>query len=140
MLPTNEIADLIPQKFPFVMIDQLTYSDDSTTTSTLTVNESNIFVANGYFCEPGLIENIAQTAAARAGYAAMTQNSPVPLGFIGAIKDLEIYELPPIGAALETEIKLLHQVFEVAIISGIIRSAGKVLAQCEMKIVINPNK
>jgi hypothetical protein len=70
----------------------------------------------------------------------MTQNIPVPLGFIGAIKDLEIFELPPIGTVLETEIKLLHQVFDVAIISGIIRSAGKVLVQCEMKIVINPNK
>ena len=120
------------------MIDQLNYSDDSTTTSTFTVRESNLFVTNGYFSEPGLIENIAQTAAARAGYAAITQNNPVPLGFIGAIKDLEIYELPLIGAELETEITLLHQVFEVAIISGIIRSAGKVLAQCEMKIVINP--
>jgi len=138
MLPTYDIADLIPQKVPFVMIDQLNYSDDSTTTSTFTVRESNLFVTNGYFSEPGLIENIAQTAAARAGYAAITQNNPVPLGFIGAIKDLEIYELPLIGAELETEITLLHQVFEVAIISGIIRSAGKVLAQCEMKIVINP--
>lgn len=122
------------------MIDQLTYSDDITTISKFAVRETNLFVTNGYFREPGLIENIAQTAAARAGYFAMTQDTPVPLGFIGAIKDLEIYALPPVGAELETEIKLLHQVFEVAIISGTIRSAGNVLAQCEMKIVINPIK
>lgn len=120
------------------MIDQLIYSDDITTTTNFTVRESNLFVTDGYFREPGLIENIAQTAAARAGYFAMTQSKPVPIGFIGAIKDLEIHELPPVGAELDTEVKLLHQVFDVAIISGIIRSAGKVLVQCEMKIAINP--
>lgn len=138
MLPTYDIADLIPQKFPFVMIDQLTSSDDTITTTTFTVRDSNLLVTDGYFSEAGLIENIAQTAAARAGYFALSQNVPVPLGFIGSIKDLEIHELPPVGAALETEVKLLHQVFEVSVISGIIRCAGKLLVQCEMKIVINP--
>lgn len=120
------------------MIDQLTSSDESITTTTFMVRDSNILVTHGYFSEPGLIENIAQTAAARAGYFALTQKVPIPLGFIGSIKALEIHELPPIGASLETEVKLLHQVFEVSIISGIIRCAGKVLVQCEMKIVINP--
>ncbi len=134
----NDMTDLIPQKFPFVMIDQLTSSDDHGAMSRMTVLESNLFVEDGYLKEPGLIENIAQTAAARVGYMAMTQNNPVPLGFIGAIKDLVIHELPATGSVLETEIKLLNQVFDVAIISGTIRSEEKVLVHCEMKIVINP--
>jgi len=137
MLPIRDVTDLIPQKFPFVMIDQLEYSADAITISSLVVRESNLFVEGGFLREPGLIENIAQTAAARAGYAASLQNDRTPLGFIGAIKDLEIYELPAIGAKLETEIKFVNQIFDVAIIFGTVRCAEKVMCQCEMKIVIN---
>lgn len=122
------------------MIDQLDHSDDTSTVCSLTVRDSNLFVRDGYFCEPGLIENIAQTAAARVGYIAMTQKAPVPLGFIGAIRNLEIFDLPQTGEVLRTEIKIINQVFDVTIISGTIRTGEKILAQCEMKIVLNPEK
>lgn len=139
-LPQKNIADLIPQKFPFVMIDQLDFSDETTTRCSLTVRDENIFVVDGIFREAGLIENIAQTAAARVGYIAATQKQEVPVGFIGAIRNLEIFSLPHTGDVLETEVKILNTVFDVTIISGTIRSQDKVLANCEMKIVLNPIK
>ncbi|MFN8143815.1 MAG: 3-hydroxyacyl-ACP dehydratase [Bacteroidia bacterium] len=139
-LPYTNIIDLIPQKHPFVMIDQLDFSDDSTTVCSFRVKEDNIFTVNHTFREAGMIENIAQTAAARVGYIAMQQQQPVPLGFIGAIKNLEILDLPHTGDVLRTEVKIINQVFDVTIISGAVFCNERQLAHCEMKIVIQPEK
>ncbi len=137
MLVSKEnIGSLIPQGPPMVMIDALVGSDELITCTTLVVRADNIFVENGKLCEPGLLENIAQTAAARAGYIAREENKPVPMGYIGAVKDFEIMELPETGDTLETEISIQNTVFNVSLISGKIRRNGVLLAQCEMKIFI----
>jgi predicted hotdog family 3-hydroxylacyl-ACP dehydratase len=66
----NNILSLIPQQPPFVMIDQLDHSDETVTRCRFTVKAENVLTINGQFTEAGLLENIAQTAAARAGYMA----------------------------------------------------------------------
>ena len=137
MLVTQEnITSYIPQKPPFVMIDQLIDTDETTTRTTFRVREDNIFVEQGILREPALVENIAQTAAVRAGYLVQKENLPVMVGYIGAIKDLEIFTLPKINDNLETEIEIKNQVFDVTLIAGTVRCNGIVLAQCEMKIFI----
>jgi predicted hotdog family 3-hydroxylacyl-ACP dehydratase len=137
MLVTEEnIISYIPQKAPFVMIDQLIETDETITRTTFRVREDNIFVEEGILREPALVENIAQTAAARAGYLVQKENLPVMVGYIGAIKDLEIFILPKINDILETEIEIKNQVFDVTLIAGTVRCNGIVLAQCEMKIFI----
>ncbi|MEO6669709.1 MAG: 3-hydroxyacyl-ACP dehydratase [Ferruginibacter sp.] len=137
MLVSKEnIVSLIPQKAPFVMIDQLIETDETTTRTTFMVREDNIFVEDGILREPALVENIAQTAAARAGYLVQKENLPVRVGYIGAIKDLEIFILPKINDNLETEIVIMNQVFDVTLIAGTVRCNGRVMAQCEMKIFI----
>lgn len=133
----NNILPLIPQKPPFVMIDKLLYSDEKSTCSGFVIPSDNLFVENGVFGVPGLVENIAQTAAARVGYIARQENVPVPIGYIGAIKNLEIFNLPEVNDELETEITIENQVFDVTIISGRVKCKKLILAQCEMKIFIN---
>lgn len=135
-LPVADITQLIPQKPPFVMIDQLILVDKETTRTTFTVEADNVLTEDGVFSEAGLIENIAQTAAAGAGYKAMKQHEPVKAGFIGAVKDLEIFDLPKTGELLETEVHIENQVFNVTIITGKVTCNGKLLARCEMKIFI----
>ena len=63
-----DIQDLIPQRPPMVMIDKLTEAGEISATGELKVHESNLFCENGLFRETGLIEFIAQTAAAFTGY------------------------------------------------------------------------
>jgi predicted hotdog family 3-hydroxylacyl-ACP dehydratase len=135
MLSEN-IFSLIPQRPPFVMIDALTYVDEKTGRSTLQVKGDNIFVEKGLLTEPALMENIAQTAAARIGYICQAENRPVPLGYIGAIQNLEITALPKINDTLETEIIIKNQIFEVTVISGRVQCNETVLVTCEMKIFI----
>ena len=135
-----DILSLIPQRPPFVMIGSLIYNDAELTRTAYTVSDQNIFVQDGLFREPGLLENIAQTAAASAGYAAVLENRPVAVGYIGAVKNLEIFSLPAVNDELETEIRVTNKIFDVTVVKGIVRCRGKLLAQCEMKIFISQSK
>ncbi|MEO6730755.1 MAG: 3-hydroxyacyl-ACP dehydratase [Ferruginibacter sp.] len=139
-ISTNDITSLIPQRQPFIMVDRLIRYDEDVTLSSFLIREDNIFVENGWFLEPGLMENIAQTAAARAGYIAQRENKPVQVGYIGAVKNLVIHSLPFVNDELLTEIRVEHQIFDVTIIKGKITCKDVLLAACEMKIFIFQSK
>lgn len=132
----QETIKLIPQRPPFVMIDALLQSDETITRSQLGVRAGNIFVTDGRLTAPGLLENIAQTAAARAGYEAKQQGGPVRIGYIGAVKNFVVDALPELGTKIETEVAVVSQVFDVSVVKGTVRQDGKLLAACEMKIFI----
>ena len=138
--PNIDILSLIPQRPPFVMIGSLVHADESCTRTSYTVPADNIFVENGLLREAGLVENIAQTAAARAGYQAINENKPVMVGYIGAVKNLEILSLPGINEQLETEVTVVNEIFNVTIVKGIVKCRQQVMAQCEMKIFISKSK
>jgi 3-hydroxymyristoyl/3-hydroxydecanoyl-(acyl carrier protein) dehydratase len=135
----GHIYRFIPQRPPFVMVDHLLTSKEKVSSSALKVREGNIFVENGHLTEPGLLENIAQTAAAGIGEQCLSQNMPVPVGYIGAIQNLEIFGLPKINDEIITEVTIKNQIFNVTAIEGKIYCARKLLAQCDMKIFI-PNQ
>ena len=139
-MATENILELIPQKPPFVMVDELLACADNTATTRLTIQADNIFVQDGEFKEPGLVENIAQTAAARSGYVSKTENRPVPVGYIGAVNNLQVHALPGTGDELITEITIENQIFDVTLISGKITCNGNIIVQCTMKIFINQIK
>jgi predicted hotdog family 3-hydroxylacyl-ACP dehydratase len=136
MVTIENIQSLIPQRPPFIMVDTLLYSGEMITRTGFNIRPDNIFVEAGEFKEPGLVENIAQTAAARAGYISYTANKPVLTGYIGAVKNLEIFSFPKTGDELITEITIENQIFDVTLISGKISCNETVVAQCEMKIFI----
>ncbi|MEO6849265.1 MAG: 3-hydroxyacyl-ACP dehydratase [Mucilaginibacter sp.] len=135
--PVEDIIHLIPQKPPFVMVKKLLYADEHTTRSSFIISPDNVFVKEDIFQEAGLLENIAQTAALRAGYFAELENKPVSVGYIGAVKDFEVFGLPKVNEELITEIKVENQVFDVTVISGRVWCNDELQAQCEMKVFIN---
>ena len=135
----DEILDLIPQKPPMVMIDKLLYSDDKSTKTSLTINKKNIFCENGYFTEPGIIENMAQTAAVRIGYQARLDKKDTPLGFIGDIKNLKIFFLPKINENLITTITLENMILTALIINAEAYCGERKIAECKMKIFLDKN-
>jgi predicted hotdog family 3-hydroxylacyl-ACP dehydratase len=133
----HNILTLIPQRAPFVMVDKLLRCDGEGAKTNFRVTEDNVLTENGYFSEAGLMENIAQTAAAKAGYEAITHSKPVEVGYIGAVKNLEIFGLPKTGDELITDIKIENHIFDVTVITGTVRCNGTVMATCEMKIFIS---
>jgi predicted hotdog family 3-hydroxylacyl-ACP dehydratase len=138
--PGDNILSLIPQRAPFVMIDEVIYHGETITRSKFLVKENNIFAVDGFLKEPGLIENIAQTVAAREGYISQMENKPVRLGYIGSVNKLVITAFPPVNEDIITEINIENQVFNVILITGKIFCKEKIIAHCEMKIFITSPK
>jgi len=132
----DDILNLIPQKPPMVMVDKLLHFEETKTISGLYISEKNIFVENGLFQESGLTENIAQTAALHTGYLCRQENKAVPIGFIGAIKNLIIHSLPKVGSEIETEINIQYEVFDFTLITGKTTCNNQLIAECEMKIFL----
>ncbi len=116
------------------MIGEFIHSDEMVTRSGFTITKENIFAINGQFSEAGLMENIAQTAAMRAGYIASAENKPVEVGYIGAVTNFEVFNLPIIGDELVTEITIEGSVLDVQVISGKVWCNNKLMAQCGMKV------
>jgi len=116
------------------MVSSLIAVDGKIARSLFTINSDNVFIKNNIFQEAGLIENIAQTAALRAGYMAAAETKPVSLGYIGAVKDLQIFSLPKTGDEIETEITIEEQVFNMTIISGKVWLNSELVASCKLNV------
>ena len=136
MMEPTSILDYIPQRPPMVMVDELIQCDHETATSSFQVTAGNIFVGDEKFTEPGLIENIAQTAAAMVGYQCAAKKIPVPIGFIAAVKNLKINFMPAVESTIQTSVRITNEVMNVSIIEGRVEQSGKLLCTCEMKILI----
>jgi predicted hotdog family 3-hydroxylacyl-ACP dehydratase len=132
----NDLKKILPQKDPFVMVDSLYESTEKYIRTGFTPDAANIFSEGGFFTEPGLIENMAQTAAAGTGYFYSMQNKPSPVGYIGAIKDFTLSKLPKVDEELITEIKVVAEVMNATVIKANVSCRGEEIASCEMKIFL----
>ena len=81
-----DVLELLPQRPPFVMIDKLLNFDEVNTTTCFQVRADNIFVEGEVLNPCALVENIAQTCAARMGYINhYIYKENVKLGFLSLI-------------------------------------------------------
>lgn len=126
----------IPQQPPMVMIDRLIKAEETETITALVVRADNVFVENGYLCEPGLIENMAQTAAAGMGAQPSTPGSKPRKGYIGALKNLKIDKLPAVGEEIITRVTVMHTILNATIIQAEVRHHDEVIARGELKIFL----
>lgn len=130
------VTELLPQRPPFVMIDCLTGFSETTTETCLTVRDDNVLVQDGRLSVYGLVENIAQTCAARLGYASYILHKPVRIGFIGAVRGCKIKRLPLVGETLETRIEVKEEIFGLTLVDAAVRLDGETIAETQMKIAL----
>ncbi len=137
-LITNEgLYQLIPQRPPIVMVDALWDASAIEAHTALTIAADNIFVANGCMQEVGLIEHIAQSAAAFAGYDTFQKGLPPRLGFIGEIKRFCLHgTLPQIGQTLRTQLTILGEAAGVTLMAARTSVDNVPIAECQMKIFL----
>lgn len=131
-----EFMNYIPQAPPFVMIDEVTDNNETGTWTKFTVREGHLFVEDGLFTEPGLIENMAQTAAAGMGKQAADNGDRPPVGFIGQIKNLHISRLPETGATIQTHTQNIMQVGNAFVVEGAVLCDHHKIAGAEFKIFL----
>jgi 3-hydroxyacyl-[acyl-carrier-protein] dehydratase len=134
----SEIHHYIPQAQPMVMVHALKEVTETRAITQFTIREENIFVEDGYFQEPGLIENMAQTAAVHAGYYNKQSDQEVKIGYIAAIRNLIIHELPVVNSMLETSIEIKNTVLNVIIAESKVYDHGTLLAEAEIRIFNQP--
>lgn len=134
-LRSIDIHTLLPQQEPFVMVGTLTYFERSRIKTELRIPEDNIFVNDGYFSAAGIIENMAQTCAARLGYInKYILLKGIQLGFIGALRDMEVVSLPKVGETIVTEVVIREEVFGMLLADATVMCGNRLIAKTEMKI------
>ena len=134
----EDIQKLIPQRNPIIQVDELTRVEGDSAETRLLVQADNYFIdEDQLFAEPGLIEHIAQSASAFAGYQALQQGATTPpVGYIGEVKRFHCYRRPAIGEQLHTTIIMGAEVAGVTMLTGETRVGEEVVADTQMKIFV----
>lgn len=141
-MPVSEynILELIPHKPPMVMVDRLLICDESQTVTVLNIGKKNLFNVNGHFSAAGLMENMAQTAAARNGYLMKEKAGgatiKAPLGVIGSVKNFHIHFIPEVGSSLVTTIHVEHEMLMATVVTGRVEVDGQLAAEAELQIFL----
>ena len=115
------LKELIPQRPPFVMIDKMLSFDMTVTVTQLEVRADNVFCKDGRLTAEGLMENIAQTCAARMGYINLNKNEAVKIGVIGSVNNFEVFKTPKVGDVIVTSIEVIEEVFQITMAEAIVK-------------------
>lgn len=139
MIKDYVIEELIPQRTPIIMVDELVSVNKNEAVTSFVVKESNMFLnGDGFLKETGIIEHIAQSASAMYGYESRScGNRNAPIGYIGEVKNFKCKRYPRIGEILTTTIIKGVEINGVTNIIGIVCVADEVVAQTQLKIFIN---
>lgn len=127
---------LLPQRPPMVMVDRLLHCDPVLTETELTIRPDNIMVEDGHLAEIGLLENVAQTCAARMGYINLSSGKEVRVGVIGALRDMEIHARPKVGSTITTRIEVSDEVFGMTLAQAESRCGDTILVSGTIKIAL----
>lgn len=113
-LENKDFKDFLPHRGVMLMVKDLIKIDNESVTSGLPIIENCIFVENNYLTASGLIENAAQTSTAIVGQGFfleddLTGESNKLMGYISAIKKVEIFNLPKVGEYITTRASLISR-------------------------------
>lgn len=134
----EDIKRLIPQREPFMMMDEIEASDGNHAVTALTVLKENYFILyDGTMAETGLIEHIAQSCSALMGLQVLEQENPSekpPVGLIGEVKRFECMRRPNIGEKVCTTIEFGFTFGNVTMATGESRVGDETIAKAQLKI------
>jgi 3-hydroxymyristoyl/3-hydroxydecanoyl-(acyl carrier protein) dehydratase len=136
----KKILDLIPQRPPIVMVDKLLSCDGQTTVTQLLVRKDNIFLHKDKLSPAGLMESMAQTAAARTGWLLKNrpegENKRAPIGVIGSIKNFRLHLQPAAGKTITMTVEVQYEIMQATIVSAKVEVEGNLAAEAELKIFL----
>lgn len=136
LLEKNAVENLLPQKFPFVMVDKMYSFTETSLVSGLQIQEDNIFFDNNTFLEAGLIEHMAQSVALHTGYEFFLRKETAPTGYIGSIKEIEIKRLPKINDTIQSTVTILQEFAGITLVNIVTTLNNEEIATGQMKTVL----
>lgn len=124
-----------------IMVDSLISNDEERTCTAFFIKEDTLFMENGLLTEEGLIENMAQSAALRTGWMAVTdqggdQTIKPQVGVIGSVKNFILHRRPAANTEIVTEIEIQAEVFNATMVMGKVMQDQQLLAEAELKIFL----
>lgn len=131
----SQIQNYIPQREPFIMVDNLLDATSEKFQTDFFIDKTNIFLENGILREFALIENIAQSGTIGIVVSAIRNGNKPAEGFIGAITKLRLYDLPKVNDTIRTIVTLVCKFETMYLIKGENYLGDKLLLECEMKLV-----
>ena len=120
-----DIEDFIPQRPPFVFIDTIESVEEKVARTRFTIPAECPLVADNILPLSGLMENAAQTCATRAGDK---------IGYIGAIKQMQVTRFPHVGETLTTEAVVVQEVLNISLMECTTRVGDELIATTTLKI------
>lgn len=131
------IMRLLPQREPILMVDELVHAEEDQAETSFEIRADNYFIEKDRLAEVGLIEHIAQSASAFAGYKAMETGAiEPPVGLIGEIKRFHCYRCPQVGEVLHTTVRMGAEVAGITLLTGEVRIQEEIIADTQMKIFV----
>ena len=124
----DDIKRLIPQREPFIMVDEIEASDGTHAVTALTVLKENYFMLpDGTMSETGVIEHMGCQALEQ-------QTANPPVGLIGEVKRFECQRRPCAGEKIETSIEFGFVFGNVTIATGESHVGEELIAKAQLKI------
>jgi predicted hotdog family 3-hydroxylacyl-ACP dehydratase len=136
ILDKEAVENLLPQKFPFVMVDKMFSFDETSLVAGLKIQSENIFTENGIFLEAGLIEHMAQSVALHTGYAFFLKQEKAPTGYIGSIKQIDIKKLPSVNDEIQSTITIIQEFAGITLVDIVTTLNNEEIASGQMKTVL----
>jgi predicted hotdog family 3-hydroxylacyl-ACP dehydratase len=130
------VETLIPQRFPFVMVDKLYSYSETELVSGFTIQKDAVFFEKNSLAESGLIEHMAQSVALHTGYQFYLRNEQAPTGYIGSIKDIEIKKLPKLHDEIRTRVTILQEFGGITLVDVVTTLNDVEIAKGQMKTVL----
>lgn len=144
--PFPPITELIPQRPPVVMVDQVLACDGTWTTTSFVVPQSGIFVENGALSEVGLIENMAQSSFIFLHYINAPDGQSIfpqqgrAIGFISNIVQLSVLGQARVDqqllTQLRTELVFTSENLKICKVMGDIRVENEVIFSATMTMLL----
>ena len=128
------IQQLIPQRSPFLMVDRVISCDEVDAITEFTILEDNILLDNKKLSAAGIIENMAQSCAARMGCVDLLHGEPIKIGYIGDVRDAVIVILPLCGETLRTEIHVLEDILNLLLAEVRVSVNNETVATARIKV------
>lgn len=136
-LESIDILSLLPQRPPFVLVDCLVHYDETSTICRFTVPKNHLLLEEDALSAAGLLENMAQTCAARLGfYNKYVLRERVCIGYIGAVRGFVVHKRPRVGEILSTSIHIEQEIMGITLASAQIKVGETLIAEATLKIAL----
>lgn len=131
------VGSILLQAPPFRFVDTLVSFEREEVETAYTVPAEGPLIEAGHLTEAGLVENMAQSSAARIGYISVyIDHVPVRIGYLGQVKNLIINRLPSSGECLSTFVKVRQDIFGITLVDAEVRSGEETVATAAVKTAL----